>query len=91
MASRMLGAAAAIDFLPMNPDKTILTVLVTLIILYAIFFVIQLILARGRNRAQPVIRRAWLTDVIYWFTTVMLQMCEPFAWNLRFGRKVDLA
>jgi hypothetical protein len=33
MASRMLGAAAAIVFLPMNPDKTLLTELVTLIIL----------------------------------------------------------
>jgi hypothetical protein len=51
MASRMVGAVASIDFLPMNPDKTILTVFVTLIILYAIFFVIQLILAHGRNRA----------------------------------------
>jgi hypothetical protein len=87
----MVGAVASIDFLPMNPDKTILTVFVTLSILYAIFFVVQLILARGRNRAQPVIRRGWLTDVIYWFTTLMLQMCEPFAWNLRCGRKVDRA
>jgi hypothetical protein len=33
MASGMVGAAAAIVFLPMNPDQTILIVLVTLIIL----------------------------------------------------------
>jgi sterol desaturase/sphingolipid hydroxylase (fatty acid hydroxylase superfamily) len=56
----------------MNPDKTILSVLVTLVILSAIFFVIERIVARGRNRVQPVIRRGWLTDVIYWFTTVLL-------------------
>ena len=72
MASRMVEAAASIVFLPMNPDKTILSVLVTLVILSAIFFVIERIVARGRNRVQPVIRRGWLTDVIYWFTTVLL-------------------
>ena len=60
----------------MKPDKTFLSVLVTLLILSAIFFVIERIAGRGRNRQQPVFRRGWLTDVIYWFTTILLT--KPF-------------
>jgi hypothetical protein len=51
----------------MNTDKTIISVAVSLVILGSIFFVIERIIGRGRNRAQPIIRRGWLTDVIYWF------------------------
>jgi DNA-binding GntR family transcriptional regulator len=36
----------------MNNDKTILSVTVTLVLLGSIFFVIEQVLARGRNRAQ---------------------------------------
>jgi len=56
----------------MNPDKTFLKVLVTLGILSAIFFVIERIAGRGRNRVQPVIRKGWFTDVIYWFATILI-------------------
>jgi len=58
----------------MNKDKTFLSVLVTLIILSAIFFVIERLLGRGRQ--QPIIRRGWWTDVIYWFFTVLV--AKPF-------------
>jgi sterol desaturase/sphingolipid hydroxylase (fatty acid hydroxylase superfamily) len=56
----------------MKPDKTFFSVLVTLIILSAIFFVIERIAGHGRNRVQPVFRKGWLTDVVYWFTTILL-------------------
>ena len=60
----------------MKPDKTFLSVLVTLIILSAIFFAIERIAGRGRNRVQPVIRKGWFTDVVYWFATILLT--KPF-------------
>jgi len=60
----------------MKTDKTFLGVLVTLVILSAIFFVIERVAGRGRNREQPVFRRGWLTDVVYWFTTILLT--KPF-------------
>ena len=53
----------------MNTDKTILSVAITLVILGSIFSVIERVFGRGRNRAQPIIRKGWLTDVVYWFTT----------------------
>jgi sterol desaturase/sphingolipid hydroxylase (fatty acid hydroxylase superfamily) len=59
-----------------NTDKTIFSVAVTLVILGSIFFVIERVIARGRNRAQPIIRKGWLTDVVYWFTTILLT--KPF-------------
>ncbi len=58
----------------MKPDKTLLSVLITLLILGAIFFVIERILGRGRK--QPIIRKGWWTDVTYWFITVLLT--KPF-------------
>jgi len=60
----------------MKPDKTFLGVLVSLVVLSAIFFVIERIAGRGRNREQPVFRQGWLTDVVYWFTTILLT--KPF-------------
>jgi sterol desaturase/sphingolipid hydroxylase (fatty acid hydroxylase superfamily) len=60
----------------MRTDKTFLSVLATLIILSAIFFVIERVAGRGRNRVQPVFRQGWLTDVVYWFTTILLT--KPF-------------
>ncbi|MEI8090037.1 MAG: sterol desaturase family protein [Opitutaceae bacterium] len=56
----------------MKSDKNILSVVVTLLILAAIFFVIERIVGRARNRVQPLIRKGWLTDVMYWFTTILL-------------------
>lgn len=60
----------------MKTDKTFLSVFITLLILAAIFFFIERIAGRGRNRAQPVFRRGWFTDVIYWFTTILIT--KPF-------------
>ena len=48
--------------------------LVALVILSAIFFVIERVVGRGRN--QPVVRTGWFTDVVYWFTTILLT--KPF-------------
>jgi sterol desaturase/sphingolipid hydroxylase (fatty acid hydroxylase superfamily) len=56
----------------MKPDKTFFSVLVTLVILSVIFFVIERIAGRGRHRVQPVFRKGWLTDVVYWFATILL-------------------
>jgi len=56
----------------MNHDKTILSVFATLLILGAIFFVIERLLGRGSGRAQPVFRKGFGTDVVYWFTTILL-------------------
>ncbi len=60
----------------MTTDKTFPGVLATLLILSVIFFVIERIAGRGRNRIQPVFRRGWFTDVVYWFTTILLT--KPF-------------
>lgn len=56
----------------MNPNKTFLSVIVTLILLSGIFFVVERIAGRGRNRVQPIIRKGWFTDVVYWFATILL-------------------
>ncbi len=60
----------------MKSDKTFFSVLVTLVILSAIFYFIERIVGQNRNRVQPVIRRGWWTDVAYWFTTILLT--KPF-------------
>lgn len=56
----------------MNDNKTFLGVAIALVILSVIFFIIERIAGRGRNRVQPVIRRGWFTDVIYLFATGLL-------------------
>lgn len=56
----------------MSSEKSFLGVLVTLLILSLVFFFIERIAGRGRNRVQPVFRRGWFTDVIYWFATILL-------------------
>lgn len=56
----------------MKSDKTFLSVTISLFILGAIFFVIERIVARGRNRKQPVLRKGLGTDIIYWFATILL-------------------
>ena len=62
----------------MKSEKTFLSVLVTLFILSAIFFVVERIFGRLfiGGRKQPVIRKGWWTDVVYWFTTILLT--KPF-------------
>lgn len=60
----------------MKTEKSFLSVLVTLLVLSVIFFVIERIAGRGRNRDQPVIRSGWFTDVAYWFTTILFT--KPF-------------
>ena len=62
----------------MKNDKTFLSVLITLFILSAIFFVVERIFGRliVGGRKQPVIRKGWWTDVVYWFTTILL--VKPF-------------
>ncbi|MEI6713531.1 MAG: sterol desaturase family protein [Verrucomicrobiota bacterium] len=56
----------------MKSDKTFLSVLLILIGLSAIFFVIERVVGRGRNRIQPIIRKGWFTDIVYWFATILI-------------------
>jgi sterol desaturase/sphingolipid hydroxylase (fatty acid hydroxylase superfamily) len=56
--------------------EALVGVLAALVVLAAVFFVIERLAGRGRNRVQPILRRGWLTDVVYWFTTIMLT--KPF-------------
>lgn len=60
----------------MNESKTFVSVAVALVLLGGIFFVIERIVGRGRNRQQPVFRAGWLTDVVYLFVTVLVT--KPF-------------
>lgn len=54
----------------MNLDTLLLRATIGFAVLSVMFFLIERIVARGRNRAQPVLRRGWLTDVTYWFVTI---------------------
>ena len=56
----------------MKSHQTLLGVAVTLLVLSVIFLLIERVAGRGRNRVQPVIRRGWFTDVVYWFATILL-------------------
>lgn len=60
----------------MNESKTYASVAVALVVLSGIFFVVERIVGRGRNRRQPVFRRGWLTDVVYLFMTALVT--KPF-------------
>ena len=60
----------------MKPEKSFSQVLIGLLVLAAIFFIIERIVGRRRNRAQPVFRSGWLTDVVYWFATILVT--KPF-------------
>lgn len=60
----------------MNESKTFASVAVALVVLSGIFFVVERIVGRGRNRRQPVFRRGWLTDVVYLFMTALVT--KPF-------------
>ena len=56
----------------MKSDKTFFGVLIGLIVLSAIFYFIERIVGQNRNREQPVIRKGWWTDVVYWFATALI-------------------
>ncbi len=58
----------------MRNDRTFLGVLGALLILSVIFLVIERVAGRitGRGRPQPVLRRGWKTDVVYWFMTALI-------------------
>ncbi len=51
----------------MNRDPTIVRALVGFLILSLVFLIVERALGRGRR--QPVFRRGWLTDLIYWVVT----------------------
>ncbi len=54
----------------MKQSPTLFKVLIGLFILSAFFFVVERVLGRGRK--QPVIRKGWWTDVVYWFCTPLV-------------------
>jgi sterol desaturase/sphingolipid hydroxylase (fatty acid hydroxylase superfamily) len=54
----------------MKTDQTFLSVAISLLVLGGIFFVIERL--PGRARPQPVVRRGFGTDVVYWFATILL-------------------
>lgn len=56
----------------MNTDRTILSVAISLLILRSVFFVSERVIGRGQNRLQPIIRKGWISNVVYWFTTTLL-------------------
>ncbi len=56
----------------MKSNQTFLGALIGFAVLSLVFLVIERVVARGRGRAQPVIRRGWWTDVAYWFVTILL-------------------
>ena len=60
----------------MKSDQTFLGALIALVVLSAIFLVIERVVARGRGRKQPILRRGWGTDVVYWFATILFT--KPF-------------
>jgi sterol desaturase/sphingolipid hydroxylase (fatty acid hydroxylase superfamily) len=60
----------------MKSNQTLLGVTLALLVLSAVFLLIERVAGRGRNRAQPVLRRGWFTDVVYWFITILLT--KPF-------------
>ena len=51
----------------MKKDPTLISVLLALLVLSALFFVIERLIGSGRR--QPVVRKGWWTDVVYWFIT----------------------
>lgn len=60
----------------MKSNQTFLGALIALVVLSAIFLVIERVVARGRGRNQPILRRGWGTDVVYWFATILFT--KPF-------------
>lgn len=54
----------------MQSEPTFFRALMGLLALSAIFLVIERVF--GRGRAQPIIRRGWWTDVVYWFVTILI-------------------
>ena len=55
----------------MKKDPTIFGVLIGLVVLSLVFFLIERVFGRGRK--QPIIRKGWWTDVVYWVLTPLVQ------------------
>lgn len=55
---------------PMKHDAQILNIAIGLIVLSAVFFIIERVIAGSRQR--PLLRRGWLTDVCFWFFTPLV-------------------
>jgi sterol desaturase/sphingolipid hydroxylase (fatty acid hydroxylase superfamily) len=55
-----------------NSGKKLIATLVAFLLLSTIFLVIERLAGGSGNRHQPVLRRGWLTDVIYLFGTTLL-------------------
>jgi sterol desaturase/sphingolipid hydroxylase (fatty acid hydroxylase superfamily) len=56
----------------MEREQTVVGLAVALLVLAAIFWVVERVVARGRGRKQPVLRRGWRADVAWWFATALL-------------------
>jgi sterol desaturase/sphingolipid hydroxylase (fatty acid hydroxylase superfamily) len=54
----------------MNQEKTIVGVFAALLVLSILFFFIERVVGRGRK--QPVFRRGWVTDLVYWVATPLV-------------------
>ncbi|MBL9113841.1 MAG: sterol desaturase family protein [Verrucomicrobiaceae bacterium] len=51
-------------------ERSIIEMTISLLLLASIFFVVERVLGKGRK--QPIFRKGWVTDVIYWFATPLL-------------------
>jgi sterol desaturase/sphingolipid hydroxylase (fatty acid hydroxylase superfamily) len=58
----------------MIADSSFLRALVAFVVLALGFVVVERLLGRGRS--QPILRRGWVTDVVYWFATILFT--KPF-------------
>lgn len=54
----------------MKNDSTFLTLTIALLLLVAVFFVIER--GAGKKRSGPWRRRGWLVDVCFWFFTPLV-------------------
>ena len=54
----------------MKKEPTILSVLIGLLVLSAVFFLIERVFGKGRK--QPILRKGWWTDVVYWVLTPLV-------------------
>lgn len=68
------GDGSTSPFAAMKSDKTMLSVAISLLVVAAVFFVIERL--PGRARPQRVMRRGFWTDLVYWFVTILLT--KPF-------------
>jgi sterol desaturase/sphingolipid hydroxylase (fatty acid hydroxylase superfamily) len=55
----------------MKADKPFLASVAALCVLSVVFFLVERVVAGRTNRVQPVLRKGWFTDLIYWFATAL--------------------